>query len=73
MLFGVAGDGHAQASTVVIGFLHNLRLLLLMFASGAETKGLFNRQDPGAAHPKARLDRPFAVPWWVHTIYCNGA
>lgn len=45
MLFGAAGDGHAQASTVVVGFLYNLGLLLLMFASGAETKGLFNRQD----------------------------
>jgi len=29
----------------VIGFLYNLGLLLLMFASGAETKGLFNRED----------------------------
>jgi Kef-type K+ transport system membrane component KefB len=30
---------------VVLGFLYNLGLLLLMFASGAETKGLFNRSD----------------------------
>src|SRR3954447_12091642 len=30
---------------VVLGFLYNLGLLLLMFASGAETKGLFNRND----------------------------
>lgn len=29
----------------VLGFLYNLGLLLLMFASGAETKGLFNRED----------------------------
>ncbi len=29
----------------VIGFLYNLGLLLLMFASGAETKGLFRRED----------------------------
>jgi Kef-type K+ transport system membrane component KefB len=36
-----AGDHHA----VVLGFLYNLGLLLLMFASGAETKGLFNPQD----------------------------
>ena len=34
-------DHHA----VVLGFLYNLGLLLLMFASGAETKGLFNPQD----------------------------
>jgi len=30
---------------VIVGFLYNLGLILLMFASGAETKGLFNRQD----------------------------
>ncbi|MGA2022635.1 MAG: cation:proton antiporter [Candidatus Sulfotelmatobacter sp.] len=29
----------------VISFLYNFGLLLLMFASGAETKGLFNRED----------------------------
>jgi Kef-type K+ transport system membrane component KefB len=29
----------------VLAFLYNFGLLLLMFASGAETKGLFNRQD----------------------------
>jgi Kef-type K+ transport system membrane component KefB len=29
----------------VIGFLYNPGLLLLMFASGAETKGLFRRED----------------------------
>jgi Kef-type K+ transport system membrane component KefB len=29
----------------VVGFLYNLGLLLLMFASGAETKGLFRRED----------------------------
>lgn len=28
-----------------MGFLYNLGLMLLMFASGAETKGLFNPQD----------------------------
>jgi Kef-type K+ transport system membrane component KefB len=30
---------------VVLSFLYNMGLLLLMFASGAETKGLFNRSD----------------------------
>ena len=29
----------------VLAFLYNFGLLLLMFASGAETKGLFNRED----------------------------
>ncbi|HEY0565807.1 MAG TPA: cation:proton antiporter, partial [Terriglobales bacterium] len=42
-LFGTTG-AHAPTS-VVLGFLYNLGLLLLMFVSGAETKGLFNRQD----------------------------
>jgi Kef-type K+ transport system membrane component KefB len=45
LLFGTVGDGNSHASAVVLGFLYNLGLLLLMFASGAETKGLFNRQD----------------------------
>jgi hypothetical protein len=40
MQFGVAGNEHVQASTVVHGFLYNLGLLLLRFASSAETKGL---------------------------------
>ena len=39
-----SGDDHA----VILGFLYNLGLLLLMFASGAETKGLFNPQDTRA-------------------------
>jgi Kef-type K+ transport system membrane component KefB len=30
---------------VILGFLYNLGLILLMFASGAETRGLFNRED----------------------------
>jgi Kef-type K+ transport system membrane component KefB len=30
---------------VVLGFLYNLGLLLLMFVSGAETKGLFKREE----------------------------
>jgi Kef-type K+ transport system membrane component KefB len=40
--------GQASASTqsaAVLSFLYNFGLLLLMFASGAETKGLFNRED----------------------------
>lgn len=40
---GVANFGLKRAA--VIGFLYNLGLLLLMFASGAETKHLFDRQD----------------------------
>lgn len=45
-LFGNPTPGsHGEAASVVLGFLYNLGLLLLMFASGAETKGLFNRQD----------------------------
>lgn len=31
--------------SAILAFLYNLGLLLLMFASGAETKGLFNRED----------------------------
>ena len=45
-LFGsTATNSHGGAATVVLAFLYNLGLLLLMFASGAETKGLFNRTD----------------------------
>jgi Kef-type K+ transport system membrane component KefB len=43
-IFPVAA-GSGGKHEVVLGFLYNLGLLLLMFASGAETKGLFNRQD----------------------------
>ncbi len=43
-LFG-AHPGTQSPVPVVLGFLYDLGLLLLMFASGAETKGLFNRQD----------------------------
>ncbi len=35
----------SSSSTAVLFFLYNFGLLLLMFASGAETKGLFNRED----------------------------
>jgi Kef-type K+ transport system membrane component KefB len=35
---------HAEARTV-LGFVYNLGLILLMFASGAETHGLFGKSD----------------------------
>jgi Kef-type K+ transport system membrane component KefB len=38
-------QGHATSNQVVLGFIYNLGLLLLMFVSGAETKGLFQRED----------------------------
>jgi Kef-type K+ transport system membrane component KefB len=43
----VAGDGSTDSvrSQAVVGFLYNLGLLMLMFASGAETKGLFRREE----------------------------
>jgi Kef-type K+ transport system membrane component KefB len=46
ILFGEnTSDADALQQRAVIGFLYNLGLLLLMFASGAETKGLFRRED----------------------------
>jgi Kef-type K+ transport system membrane component KefB len=42
---GDSPDADALRHRAVIGFLYNLGLLLLMFASGAETKGLFRRED----------------------------
>lgn len=39
---GASGPGKYE---VVLSFLYNLGLLLLMFASGAETKGLFSREN----------------------------
>ena len=39
------GNSGSDHNAVILGFLYNLGLLLLMFASGAETKGLFHRQD----------------------------
>jgi Kef-type K+ transport system membrane component KefB len=39
------GATDALRHKAVIGFLYNLGLVLLMFASGAETKGLFRRED----------------------------
>ncbi len=38
----IAANGQWAAA---LSFLYNFGLLLLMFASGAETKGLFNRED----------------------------
>ncbi len=40
-----ATDASRVSHEAVITFLYNLGLLLLMFASGAETKGLFHRSD----------------------------
>lgn len=40
-----AAAGGVGKYEVVLSFLYNLGLLLLMFASGAETKGLFSRED----------------------------
>src|SRR5262245_10800371 len=42
---GEAAGPVALKYQAVIGLLYNLGLLLLMFASGAETKGLFRRED----------------------------
>jgi len=39
------GVGASSQDGAVLSFLYNFGLLLLMFASGAETKGLFNRED----------------------------
>jgi Kef-type K+ transport system membrane component KefB len=43
-LFSDGGTAHGKEQ-IVLGFLYNFGLLLLMFASGAETKGLFDRED----------------------------
>lgn len=40
-----AGNGPTGHHATILEFLYQLGLLLLMFASGAETRGLFNRQD----------------------------
>jgi Kef-type K+ transport system membrane component KefB len=42
---GIFDSGGPSANRVVIGFLYNLGLLLLMFASGTETRGMFRRED----------------------------
>jgi Kef-type K+ transport system membrane component KefB len=41
----IFGGDSADKNHVVLGFLYNLGLLLLMFGSGAETKGFFHRRD----------------------------
>ncbi len=45
VVFPSMSQGGASQSDVVLGFIYNLGLLLLMFVSGAETKGLFRRED----------------------------
>lgn len=44
-IFPQMAQGHSSPSQVVLGFIYNLGLLLLMFVSGAETKGLFQKED----------------------------
>jgi Kef-type K+ transport system membrane component KefB len=44
-VFPQMASGHSAPSQVVLGFIYNLGLLLLMFVSGAETKGLFQKDD----------------------------
>src|SRR5438105_13749137 len=44
MLLPMAGQS-ATSYAAVLMFLYNFGLLLLMFVSGAETKGLFNREN----------------------------
>ncbi len=45
LLPGLSSSGTGRSNETVLFFLYNFGLLLLMFASGAETKGLFNRHD----------------------------
>ena len=45
LVFPVAGSGLGVKYAAVAGFLSNLGLLLLMFASGAEADGLFRRDE----------------------------
>jgi Kef-type K+ transport system membrane component KefB len=42
---GAAADDAGMRAAAVLGFLYNLGLLLLMFASGAEAKGLLRASD----------------------------
>lgn len=44
-VFPISSTPDAAKHDVVLAFLYNLGLLLLMFASGAETKGLFSPSD----------------------------
>src|SRR3954447_4703819 len=41
----MAASAGQLPTQIVLGFIYNLGLLLLMFVSGAETKGLFQRSD----------------------------
>src|SRR5271169_5413696 len=45
LIFPAPATNGAPEHDVVLAFLYNLGLLLLMFVSGAETKGLFMTQD----------------------------
>jgi Kef-type K+ transport system membrane component KefB len=45
VVFPQMAQGSTSSSQVVLGFIYNLGLLLLMFVSGAETKGLFQKSD----------------------------
>ncbi len=45
VIFPAAAKSGTSNHDVVLSFLYNLGLLLLMFASGAETRGLFTRHD----------------------------
>src|SRR5437868_12358672 len=45
LIFPPAAANGGMHHEVVLSFLYNLGLLLLMFASGAETRGLFTRHD----------------------------
>jgi Kef-type K+ transport system membrane component KefB len=45
LLPGRGASAGASQSAVVLFFLYNFGLLLLMFVSGAETQGLFHRED----------------------------
>lgn len=44
-MFPSAGSSHIGGDAAILAFLYNFGLLLLMFASGAETKSLFTRHD----------------------------
>jgi Kef-type K+ transport system membrane component KefB len=44
-IFSTAAGGPSTNHNVILSFLYNLGLLLLMFVSGAETKGVFGRDD----------------------------
>lgn len=69
-IFPAANGAGTDASQVVLGFIYNLGLVLLMFVSGAETKGLFDRGDRKAVAWLATVGTvvPFVIalmasPW----------